>query len=67
MSPSVVNILFCPVILPLNVDGRAGVSLCASGPLYTADVGGSGFDSVFFHNFSEIASNYNERETTQLD
>lgn len=27
MSLSVVNILFCPVILPLNVEGRAGYSL----------------------------------------
>lgn len=28
MSLSVVNILFCPVILPLNVEGRAGYSVC---------------------------------------
>lgn len=28
MSISVVNILFCPVILPLNIEGRAGYSLC---------------------------------------
>lgn len=28
MSLSVVNILFCPVFLPLNVEGRAGDGLC---------------------------------------